>query len=201
MATDGVHSERFQLGDLPLPAGELGGALADPGDSSGGRGHLRTGVRQGEQGQVRAKRVCMVWRGSHGNLAGATCPRSRLWNHFVMSTRRVALLVTFLAVGVLLIGLTVVSWDDASRIATIVSTVAAVAALGVAVWAALPAAAAAKGRSRASLTGEAVARGKGSSANAGIIAPADGSGEQEAHRTGRADAADGGQANTGIRWT
>jgi hypothetical protein len=116
-----------------------------------------------------------------------------------MSTRRVVLLVTFLAAGGLLAWLTVVSWDDASRIATIASAVAAVAMIGVAVWAALPATAA-RGRSRASLTGEAVAKGSGSSANSGIIAPAGSSGEQAAHRTGRADAADGGQANSGIRW-
>jgi hypothetical protein len=110
------------------------------------------------------------------------------------------LLVTFVVTAGLLTWLTVVSWGDASRIATIASAVAAVAMIGVAVWAALPVAAA-KGRSRVSMTGGAVARGEGSSANAGIIASADDSGEQEARRTGRADATDGGQANTGIRRT
>jgi hypothetical protein len=107
-----------------------------------------------------------------------------------MSARRVSILITCLVVAVLAIVLVVVRWDDASRIATIISALAAVAAVGVAVWAALAPTGA---RARASKTGAAVARGRGSRANTGVTGPA-GAAEQ----TGDARAAEGGSANSGI---
>lgn len=55
-----------------------------------------------------------------------------------MNWRRLVLLLTALAVGALAALFAWVGWDQASRIATVFAGVAAVAALGVAVWAALP---------------------------------------------------------------
>ncbi|ONI75362.1 hypothetical protein ALI144C_40720 [Actinosynnema sp. ALI-1.44] len=85
-------------------------------------------------------------------------------------------------------------WDVANRVATVFSALGAVAAVGVAIWAAL--------RSntgntvRASRTGDATARGDGS-ANTGVrVSKA--TGTVRADRTGKASASDGGSANTGV---
>ena len=93
---------------------------------------------------------------------------------------------------------TVTQWDRASRIATVVSALAAVAAVGVAVWAALPRSGATV---RVSNTQEAIA-GRGGRANSGLAGPARGlKGPVEVEGTGRADASNGGDANTGMRLT
>ena len=55
-----------------------------------------------------------------------------------MSMRRLVLLLTALAVAVLAAVFAWVGWDQAGRIATVLAGLVAVAALGVAVWAALP---------------------------------------------------------------
>jgi hypothetical protein len=55
-----------------------------------------------------------------------------------MRARRVALLITLLLVALSGGAFTILAWDQASRLATVVSAMAAVAAVGVAVWAALP---------------------------------------------------------------
>jgi hypothetical protein len=116
-----------------------------------------------------------------------------------MSPRRIVLLTTVLAALGLSVWLSLASWDSASRVATIVSAVAAVALLGVGVWAALPGASSKDGV-RASRTGRAVARGRDSTATSGITATVGKiEGNQEAHRTGVADASDGGEATSGIR--
>lgn len=113
-----------------------------------------------------------------------------------MTVRRVVLLVTALVVAVLAVVFVVVRWDDANRIATAASALGAVAAVGVAVWAALPA-----GRrgpsAHARRTG--AARAVGSSyANTGVTGSGGGH-DASAVGTGDADAAAGGDANTGVR--
>jgi hypothetical protein len=55
-----------------------------------------------------------------------------------MSTRRLVLLLTALAVAALAAIFAIVGWAQAERIAIVVAGLVAVAALGVAVWAALP---------------------------------------------------------------
>lgn len=55
-----------------------------------------------------------------------------------MTAKRVALVVTCVVVAGLAVVFGVVQWDRANRIAVVVSALAAVAAVGVAVWAALP---------------------------------------------------------------
>jgi hypothetical protein len=86
----------------------------------------------------------------------------------------------------------VIRWEDANRIATMASALGAVAAVGVAVWAALPGSRAGQ---RASRTGKAVAKGKGSMANTGLT----GLGQPaQVNRSGEARAEDGGTANTGV---
>ena len=77
-----------------------------------------------------------------------------------MNARRSVLLVTLLAVAGLLAWLAVAKWDSASKVATVVSALAAVAAVGVAVWAALPGSGPTL-RVIAARTGRATARGGG----------------------------------------
>ena len=115
-----------------------------------------------------------------------------------MNSRRIVLLTTCLAVAGLGLWLTVTKWDSASKIALVVSTLASVAAVGVALWAAWPSSRPASG-ARASRTGKALARGSGS-ATSGIVAPVqEAPGLLEADRTGDADARAGGEATSGIR--
>ena len=114
-----------------------------------------------------------------------------------VNARRIVLLATAGVVAVLGVLLTVVGWDNANKIAVVVSTLAAVAGVGVAIWAALPAVSG-KGI-RVSRTGRATA-GPGGRANSGVSGPASSlSGDVAVDRTGNADAANGGDANTGIQ--
>jgi hypothetical protein len=55
-----------------------------------------------------------------------------------VSTRRLVLLLTALVVAALAAVFAWVGWDQAIRIATVIAGLVGVAALGVAVWAALP---------------------------------------------------------------
>lgn len=115
-----------------------------------------------------------------------------------MSARRIILLATAGVVAVLGLVLVAVGWDNAGKIAEVVSTLAAVAGIGVALWAALPAVSAAKGR-RVSHTGHATA-GPGGGANSGITGSAGSVPDTLiVEHTGNADASRGGDANTGIQ--
>jgi hypothetical protein len=112
-----------------------------------------------------------------------------------MSARRVVLLATCLVVAGLAAWFAVAKWEQASRVATVVSTLAAVAAVGVAVWAALPVAD--RRTVRVSNTGPATA-GPGGTATSGLTGPGAGlRGRIEVDRTGHADASGGGDATTG----
>ena len=111
--------------------------------------------------------------------------------------RRVVLVVTCLVVAGLAGVFAGTQWDQANRVATVASALAAVASVGVAVWAALPGG----GSVRVSNTGRAVA-GPGGTATSGLTAPASGlAGGIEVDRTGDADASGGGHATSGIRLT
>jgi len=89
----------------------------------------------------------------------------------------------------------VARWEQASQVATVVSALAAVAAVGVAAWAALPGPE--RRTVRVSDTGPATA-GHGGRAVSGLTGPAAGlSGPVEVGRTGSADASGGGDATTG----
>jgi hypothetical protein len=92
-------------------------------------------------------------------------------------------------------GFTLVQWDQASRLATMVSALAAVAGIGVAVWAALPGRASAL---KAFHTGKATAV-DGGVAVSGVKTSGSHSGELHAERTGDATAKGDGQATSGIR--
>jgi hypothetical protein len=114
-----------------------------------------------------------------------------------MTVRRVVLLVTGLVVATLGVVFAVTQWDRVDRIATVVSALGAVAAVGVAVWAALPAG---RGSSvRVSNTGKATAEGNaesttGLSASAGSLPH-----QVEIENTGDAEASDGSGATSGLR--
>ena len=56
-----------------------------------------------------------------------------------MGARRIVLMGTAGVVAVLAVVLVLLRWDTANKIAVVVSALAAVAAVGVAIWAALPA--------------------------------------------------------------
>lgn len=116
-----------------------------------------------------------------------------------MSGRRVVMAITASVVAVLAGTLVGVRWDDANKIAVVASALAAVAAVGVGVWAGLPALSSANRRLRTSRTGRAVA-GPGGRANSGLIGSV-GSlpGDVLVDKTGDADGSKGGDANTGIQ--
>ena len=115
-----------------------------------------------------------------------------------MSARRWAAMATAGVVAVLAVLLLVFRWDSANKIAVVVSALAAVAAVGVAIWAALPATSSGKGI-RVSRTGRATA-GRGSRANSGLSGPASSLPDNVVvDRTGDADASGGGDANSGIQ--
>ncbi|MGW4513187.1 hypothetical protein ACWEO4_14515 [Streptomyces sp. NPDC004393] len=132
-----------------------------------------------------------------------------------MNTRRLVLIVSCAAVAGLGVLLAVLRWSRADHVASVVSCLAAVAAVGVGIWAALPARPARTGTDpagaadperrlviRVSDTGSATA-GPGGRANSGVVAPkGDGSpsGEITAERTGDAHASRDSDANSGIRW-
>jgi cytosine/uracil/thiamine/allantoin permease len=117
-----------------------------------------------------------------------------------MSTRRVVLVVTFLVVAGLGVWFAVAQWDQANRVATVASALGAVAAVGVAVWAALRGSGADEaGSLRVSRSGTAIA-GRGGTANTGVRASASTlRGPVGVNRSGDADASGGGDANSGIR--
>lgn len=113
-----------------------------------------------------------------------------------MTARRTALLITCLAVAGLGVVFAVVQWELSSRLATLVSALAATAAVGIAIWAALPGATTTV---RVTNTGPATS-GKRGTANSGLTGPTSGlTGGVEVHHTGAADASAGGEANTGGR--
>jgi hypothetical protein len=107
-----------------------------------------------------------------------------------VNTGRVVLLLTCLAVAGLGGWFAVTRWDDANKIAAFASALGAVAAVGVAIWAAL----------RTTSSGSIVVRrtgaaeSRGGSANTGMRGRAAGSVRVE--DTGAATS-DGGDANTG----
>jgi len=115
-----------------------------------------------------------------------------------MSTRRWVAVGTAAVVAVLAVVFAVVRWEDANKIASAVSALAGLAAVGVGVWAGLPAVSSGR-RVRVSRTGRATARG-GGRANTGMTGPASALPEDvRVERTGDADASGGGDANTGIQ--
>lgn len=116
-----------------------------------------------------------------------------------MTTGRIALLVTCMLVAGLGVWLAIARWDDANKVATSVSALGAVAAVGVAVWAVKRApktggsiVVSETGRARATSQGNAVS---GVSGEAGR----DDVGSIRAERTGDAEASGGGDATSGVR--
>jgi hypothetical protein len=117
-----------------------------------------------------------------------------------MSNRRWALLATCVVVAGVGAMFAVLQWDVANRVATMASALGAVAAVGIAVWAALPSRRSASSGSavvRAERTGDAVS-GRGGIATSGIWVRGQVDGSLEARRTGAADATRGGDATSGI---
>jgi hypothetical protein len=116
-----------------------------------------------------------------------------------MTTRRVVLLVTCLVVGGLTGWFSVAHWEQANRVATVLAALAAVAAVGVAVWAALPGST--TPAIRVSHTGPATS-GPGGTSTSGLKGPTAWlRGSLEVDHTGEADASRGGDATTGADLT
>ncbi len=113
-----------------------------------------------------------------------------------VKVRRLVLLTTALVVAGLGTTFALLQWDASSRLATVLSALAAIASIGVAVWAALPGTG---HRLHVAHTGAASAAA-GGRANSGVIATAatTGCGIDVSH-TGQAQASDGGNANTGVQ--
>jgi hypothetical protein len=121
---------------------------------------------------------------------------SRLMLHNAgMTAGRWVLFATVVVVGGLAVVFVFISSDVAAQVEAAVSAIAAVAAIGTGVWAALPHGS--KGRDSvnvpsATRTGPATASGPGSKANSGV------KGSGVAKHTGTAKATGGGSANTGV---
>ncbi|MGZ3143405.1 hypothetical protein ACVDFE_15715 [Lentzea chajnantorensis] len=111
---------------------------------------------------------------------------------------RTSLVVTLLAVAGLGFWFAIARWEDANKVAAIASALGAIAAVGIAIWAALI------NRSRASQmiisgTNDAETHGEGD-ANTGLQGKTSKMiGSVEVRNTGKATATGGGHANTGIR--
>lgn len=115
-----------------------------------------------------------------------------------MKMGRVAVVVTCLLVAGLGVWFAVARWDDANKVAAVTSALGAVAAVGVAVWAALRSADPQKsvtvadtGRSTADSGGKAITGVSGRADNV--------TGPVQVKRTGDAKASGGGDAVTGAQ--
>jgi len=119
----------------------------------------------------------------------------RLWHYGDMTKKRIVLIVTCLLVAALGAWLAIVRGKNGEEIATAVSALGAVAAVGVAIWAALRGS---QGETsmRVSRTGKATT--ETGNANSGISIKADTVGSGKAERTGDAKSGKG-HANTGIQ--
>ncbi|WP_448332027.1 hypothetical protein [Streptomyces sp. DSM 41534] len=122
-----------------------------------------------------------------------------------MNTGRIALILTCLAVAILGMWLAFVEWGDASKVATVVSALGAVAAVGVAVWAALRAPSAGgavvvsrTGRATSRAGGRAVTGFSGRVGGASGAGGAAGSSSVRVEDTGDADSS-GGDAISGVQ--
>jgi hypothetical protein len=115
-----------------------------------------------------------------------------------MKLRRATLLVTCLVVAGLGVWLTMAKWDTASKFTAVISALGAVAAVGVAVWAAL-AGPGLTGGARARRTGKATARENGVAVTGVVVSARKTAAQVEADRTGDADASAGGEATSGVR--
>ncbi|MFD8598934.1 hypothetical protein ACFV1L_28425 [Kitasatospora sp. NPDC059646] len=110
--------------------------------------------------------------------------------------QRTVIVVTGLAVALFAGALAFLTWDQANKVAGVVSAVVAVAALGAAVY---PLVAGARGGTvEVTGTGAAVAAGPGSSANTGYQGGST-AGQVRVADTGEARADSGGTANSGHR--
>lgn len=112
------------------------------------------------------------------------------------SGQRVVISATALLIGVLAGVFSLLSWTRAEQLAGVLSALAGVTGIGVAIWATM--AGGSKQTIRAVSTGKATATG-GGSANTGVIVggAATSTGEVSAQQTGDAEA-DGGDANSGV---
>jgi hypothetical protein len=114
-----------------------------------------------------------------------------------MTVSRIAAVVTCVVVAGLGVWF-VVAWAHADRLAVVISALAAVATVGVGVWAAVRGSG--SGRSiRVSDTGKATS-GQDGGANSGVQGASGNGGSVRVQNTGDADASGGGDANTGVRW-
>jgi hypothetical protein len=121
-----------------------------------------------------------------------------------MDRGRVVLVATCVVVAGLAGWFAVAQWDQTNRVATAVSALGAVAAVGVAVWAVLRPAPRPVPRGQWTASGTGEATGRGGEANSGIEVqggPEQGPRVARVEDSGAARASDDGQANTGIRIT
>lgn len=118
-----------------------------------------------------------------------------------MDRRQLVIAATAGVVAAFVIAFAVLRWDDASKLATALSALAAVAAVGVGIWAALGTGhTPTRGtRLQVSGTGRAVAQ-DGGRANSGVTGSGAALAEHvQVERTGDAEASGGGQADSGVR--
>lgn len=116
-----------------------------------------------------------------------------------MTARRWVLVGTAVLVAGVAVMLVRLQWDSANKVATAVSALAGLAAVGVAVWAAWPTVSASGGRVRVKKTGAATASGTGD-ANTGVVSKSGAvPGDLTVSGTGDAKSSGEGDTNSGIR--
>ncbi|MEV4096700.1 hypothetical protein [Streptosporangium saharense] len=116
-----------------------------------------------------------------------------------MTARRWVLAGTAVLVAGVAVMLVWLRWESANKVATAVSALAGLAAVGVAVWAGWPAVSAGGGRVRVRKTGAATASGTGD-ANTGVVGRSGAvPGDLTVDGSGDARASGEGDANSGIR--
>lgn len=116
-----------------------------------------------------------------------------------MTTRRWVLVGTAVLVAGVAVMLVWLRWEGANKVATAVSALAGLAAVGVALWAGWPTVSAGGGRVRVKKTGTATASGTGD-ANTGVMGKSGAvPGDVVVDASGDAKASGEGDANSGIR--
>jgi hypothetical protein len=113
-----------------------------------------------------------------------------------MGTRRVVLMITGVLVAALAGVLPALQWEQANKIATAISALAAVASIGLAAWAAIPGA---RTTIRVSNTGKAISGRQGKAVTGIEGRSAQLTGDISIDHTGDADASKGGEAGSGIQ--
>lgn len=153
----------------------------------------------GRQERLNCWRSSLSSFGVYGGLCDTTRQVRAIWRG--MSGARVTLVLTCVVVAGLAGWFAMAKWDQANKVATMMSALGAVAAVGIAIWIALrssPSQSGRAGRIRVANTGGATAMGAGSTAITGVRTNGGDTSSLRVGDTGDAQADSGGNAVSGV---